>query len=1051
MREAVKTKPILLAAYIFPAIVLTLPFLASSKAAATELSLAEVRTSLRGQKREPSIESLLELGSAKHSLGNDIRNIAKITEASIALLETETRRHSLENKSGGALSMAGLPLGNITTHRQLEAEVSDLLKLGNLRANMSKEAFDATPFGNSVKKIMDLIENSMMPQVLETHTANQNELLELSAQVTTCGKVKNTQVAKAGKKKRLYLKLSPMHRTCRAGEAGLSAERTECHEEQGDKKKLMDLRCSAFAMVDKQTGDQTANRAIMVKGGSESTESYVNRITATVCGTCQGEEACKDCKDSACGMKRLFYKAKIACETAKEDYEKQVKKCKTADKLYFHKKASCNSLQDQMDGASCKRAVETKDACEAYSECFFDKKSAYESLEAMVKQEEKDRQAEWRGLKRMQCIIKAFGGGKVTNDEVTACQKKLHSTAHLVIKYAKLPKLATCHVPLDYPNTPLYKKVNFAPLPALAKGRQDSYQCTGLQEISTEPAANSPKTCKCSRVTLNGPFSPGPLVRCTNCLDVRRSEEKSSCPEGTKLFSPQSRTDWKTFFASAAPLRAPNWIIDITRPDNSCGGCTKNAMNSENPRQSGWQTSDRSPWWLRSTKFKEPSGDYHANCYMDLWPNPKRNENHITFNDKTCNYHSKSYYCQPKKVSLTPKEGSPNGCVCKLVTLSGIYSAGSLLRCEGCLRVSRSLQKNSCPVGTKIFSPASKADWATFLHSATPLRSPHFIVDITQAQDGCGGCSKHAMTSRNPAQATWRTSDGSPWWLRSTKYSEPNGQYHANCYMNLGTIANQNSVTFSDNTGAKCQFNSDAYFCQTAKIKLKPRPPAPPPPPAGPPQPEKGGSYNGYKCAKGLYTGITKECDHFTNMTEVQCKAKCKNSTSAMDKKSCDKVTGIPNCVAFTYSKRSKMCMLYRACTSLVKWKGHPDIITKLSPTYNPQARTFKRFKGTRCNGKPYTQPGGVPKGPKGITAHQCWDYCYGNKWVGNKDVPVKRCVAMAFYANDGYCDLYDKCETTVAVGGVLTLKKTQKFQGNATTGAANKEPPSESSQNQED
>merc|ERR1719305_1503097 len=99
--------------------------------------------------------------------------------------------------------------------------------------------------------------------------------------------------------------------------------------------------------------------------------------------------------------------------------------------------------------------------------------------------------------------------------------------------------------------------------------------------------------------------------------------------------------------------------------------------------------------------------------------------------------------------------------------------------------------------------------------------------------------------------------------------------------MNLGPMANQNAVTFSAETHAKCQFNSDAYYCQPAKVKLKPRPPAPPPPPPGPPEPERGGSYTGYKCAKGLYTGINKECDHFTNMTEAECKAKCKNSSSA--------------------------------------------------------------------------------------------------------------------------------------------------------------------------
>jgi len=55
-----------------------------------------------------------------------------------------------------------------------------------------------------------------------------------------------------------------------------------------------------------------------------------------------------------------------------------------------------------------------------------------------------------------------------------------------------------------------------------------------------------------------------------------------------------------------------------------------------------------SPWWLRKSTYNEPNGDYHANCYLDLWHAPA-NENSVTFNDGNCNYHSKSYYCQTVK------------------------------------------------------------------------------------------------------------------------------------------------------------------------------------------------------------------------------------------------------------------------------------------------------------------------------------------------------------------------------------------------------------------
>jgi hypothetical protein len=373
-------------------------------------------------------------------------------------------------------------------------------------------------------------------------------------------------------------------------------------------------------------------------------------------------------------------------------------------------------------------------------------------------------------------------------------------------------------VPLDYPYTPEYKKKQFAPLPAMAKGRDDANKCTGMKGISTKPAKGSPKGCKCARITLNGPYSPGPMVKCVGCIETRRAIDRNSCPDGTKIFSPRSRMDWKTLIASIQPLRAPNWIIDVTRPKNGCGGCTRNAMNSKNNGQSTWATTDGSPWWLRSSRYNEPNGDYLANCYLDLWHTPKH-EDKVTWNDKNCNYASKSYYCQLTAVSTKPKKGSPNGCMCELVNLNGAYKAGTVIKCKGCWDVYRTTQKNSCPKGTKLFSPASREDWKTFLSSAKPLRSPHWIVDVTRPQNGCGGCTRKAMNSKVPEQATWRTADKSQWWLRASRYNEPNGDYKANCYLDLWqTPANENSVTFNDGS---CNYHSNAYYCQTATKKKR--------------------------------------------------------------------------------------------------------------------------------------------------------------------------------------------------------------------------------------
>jgi hypothetical protein len=308
------------------------------------------------------------------------------------------------------------------------------------------------------------------------------------------------------------------------------------------------------------------------------------------------------------------------------------------------------------------------------------------------------------------------------------------------------------------------------------------------------------------------------MVKCVNCLDVRRSQEKNSCPMGTKLFSPRSATDWKTFIASAEALEAPSFIVDITSPEDfQDGRASQVAMNSANDQleqiAGEWVTSDDSHWWLRSMAYGDQGEDYQANCYLGLGVPTPDGEGALTFHNDNCNYHAKSYYCQLEHVGTDPKEGSPPGCLCEKVALTGVYTGGILLKCTGCLDVKKSTDKNSCPLGTKIFSPSNKEDWTTFLASATPLFDPAFIVDVTRSLDGCGGCNEQIMNYQNPAQATWTTADGSAWWFRESLDDGLNENYEANCYLDLYETANQNSIKFRADA---CNYNSRSYYCQKA-------------------------------------------------------------------------------------------------------------------------------------------------------------------------------------------------------------------------------------------
>jgi len=710
--------------------------------------------------------------------------------------------------------------GSEDTRSDFEKDVTNLI-LGLGRNNLTGGS-DPSDFEEPIRKIQELIDNELLPAVEEAHGDNQKEMDKLKEELNHCHTTLTTALSSAETEEKTYLDTSPLHKTCRDGEAGLFQENLDNHELWKEKRTEKDLKCKAYSEALDKTGDQKANTEAVEKAGSEAVETYVRRISSTICGT--ANEAGNGGHNRG-GLLDQLLNAKDACLQATKDFHDQTVKSRNSDLAWHEKVKVCNSLQNTMDNGACQYAIAKKDACEAYTECFESRDESYQEAESVVRAEESNRQKEWEGLKRMHCLIEAFKDLQVTDEEITHCREEAHNITHLMIDYHPHGTLEVCEAPGMYPNTEEYKKEEFTPLPILAKGMVDANECAGMFEISVDPKIGSPETCKCTRMTLNGPYSAGAMVKCENCIDVRRSEDKNSCPQGTKLFAPKSRDDWASFLASETTfLRAPNWIVDVTRPANGCAGCEEFPMMSETTQQESWVTGDGSAWWLRSTVYDSAvaehlDGDYQANCYLDLANDPADADS-VTFNDRSCDYHSKSYYCQSFVVGLTPKSGSPVGCTCSKVNLvlptAGVtYSSGDLIKCEGCIDVSKSDDKNSCPLGTKIFSPRNKEDWAIFIASTTKLADPNWIVDITRPQDGCGGCNEQSMNDGNAAQATWRTSDGSPWFLRSTQYESPNTDqaYKANCYMELESPANENSVTFAADN---CNLHSASYYCQTA-------------------------------------------------------------------------------------------------------------------------------------------------------------------------------------------------------------------------------------------
>jgi len=251
------------------------------------------------------------------------------------------------------------------TSAAIEAAITDLM--------LGKSSFGATPMGGSVKKITNLLTKDMMPKVLAAHKADQKELKRLIAELKKCGSTKDSALRRANVELTKYKKGSRLHKSCRSDEAVKFTSKKNCLTKQRSLYQIKVLKCKQFSAVSAQLGTTKANRAVVTKAGSESVDSYIRRISVTICGRhVHGSKGRSSRKGGwggglANGFLDRYLRRKDACEKAIRNYNKKVKECRIKTHAYNVRKGQCNQYQTLMDAASCKRAVLAKDACESYA------------------------------------------------------------------------------------------------------------------------------------------------------------------------------------------------------------------------------------------------------------------------------------------------------------------------------------------------------------------------------------------------------------------------------------------------------------------------------------------------------------------------------------------------------------------------------------------------------------------------------------------------------------------------------------------------------------
>merc|ERR1719456_1858633 len=143
-----------------------------------------------------------------------------------ALVRTKLRvQHEGKDSIGNFPAIPTNPKDTGAWASDFENDVASLI----LGLSGGQEGYLATPFGGSVDKIKDLIQNDMMPKVVAAHEAQQARLNELSALIAACDSERAEEFTEVQTKETTYKSKSTEHKECRDQENILYNTNVDCH------------------------------------------------------------------------------------------------------------------------------------------------------------------------------------------------------------------------------------------------------------------------------------------------------------------------------------------------------------------------------------------------------------------------------------------------------------------------------------------------------------------------------------------------------------------------------------------------------------------------------------------------------------------------------------------------------------------------------------------------------------------------------------------------------------------------------------------------------
>lgn len=155
---------------------------------------------------------------------------------------------------------------------------------------------------------------------------------------------------------------------------------------------------------------------------------------------------------------------------------------------------------------------------------------------------------------------------------------------------------------------------------------------------------------------------------------------------------------------------------------------------------------------------------------------------------------------------VDPANGTPVQALCDMTSEGGGYTYYGV---SNGVTTSRFTDNNTCKgLGMDIVFPRSQLHWDSML---ARFDNSYFLAIPGVYKTSNGGNYTNCTMNSNGC-SDWRVGDGGRWWLRSSNYSEPNGDYTANCWLETRSVSPSSSIEFNDGF---CSYSTSKYVCST--------------------------------------------------------------------------------------------------------------------------------------------------------------------------------------------------------------------------------------------